>query len=304
MPLLAESCNLRFLTDIRKIMQTIKIFVSYSWKPESRAVVDKIQAALRAEGIEIQRDINVLTFKGKIQEFMQLIGKGQIVLLIIGKDYLEGENCMYELMQIAAQGDIYERIVPIYLPSADIHKVLLRAKYVDFWVKKHEEILSYDKNILVNIPQEDINLYRDISQKIGNLMTFLANINALSLEMHEESNWKDLINTVKSMMKKLEGETMTNPTTNNNSVNQKPKSDNATSYEEFVKKLLDLIAEANYAEVIDELNVIFDVKPNNTYSTVRQNIMHQLNQGYLPNPAQVQALQMFVKGSEVKKRLT
>jgi hypothetical protein len=88
----------------------------------------------------------------------------------------------------------------------------------------------------------------------------------------------------------------------NNTAKQEPKSGNATSYEEFVKKLLALIAEANYAEVIDELNVIFDGKPNNTYSTVRQNIMHQLNQGYLPNPAQVQALIMFVKSDEVKKR--
>jgi hypothetical protein len=74
------------------------------------------------------------------------------------------------------------------------------------------------------------------------------------------------------------------------------------TYEVFINKLLTSIAEANYADVFEELNVIFDKNPNNQYSTIRQNIMHQLNQGYLPNPAQVQALQMFVKGSEVKKR--
>ena len=33
------------------------IFVSYSWKPESKAVVDEIQAALRTENIEIQREV-------------------------------------------------------------------------------------------------------------------------------------------------------------------------------------------------------------------------------------------------------
>ena len=187
----------------KQTMANPAIFVSYSWKPESKAVVDEIQAALRTENIEIQRDINVLNYKGKIGEFMQLIGKGKIIILVIGKDYLESENCLYELMQIAAQGDIFERIVPIYLPSADIHKVVLRANYIKWWTEKYKEIEGLDKSILINVPQDDIYLYRNISQEIGNLMRFLGNINALSLDMHRASAWKDLKDTVKSMIKKF-----------------------------------------------------------------------------------------------------
>lgn len=196
-------------------MANPSIFVSYSWKPESKVVVDEIQAVLRTENIEIQRDINVLNYKGKITEFMNLIGKGKIIILVIGKDYLESENCMYELMQIASQGDIFERIVPIYLPSADIHKVVLRANYIKSWTEKYKEIEGLDKSVLINIPQEDIYLYRDISQEIGNLMRFLGNINALSVEMHQETNWKDFKNTIKAMMGKLETTESNNSTTNN-----------------------------------------------------------------------------------------
>jgi tetratricopeptide (TPR) repeat protein len=179
------------------------IFVSYSWKSESKTVVDEIQVALKTENIEIQRDINVLNYKGKITEFMNLIGRGKIIILVIGKDYLESENCLYELMQIASQGDIYERIVPVYLPSADIHKISLRVKYIQFWTDKNKEIESLPSNILMNMPKEDVILYRDISQKIGDLMQFLASINALSVEIHQEKKWKDLIDTVKGMVEKL-----------------------------------------------------------------------------------------------------
>ncbi len=187
----------------KQTMANPTIFVSYSWKPESKVVVDEIQAVLRTENIEIQRDINVLNYKGKIGEFMNLIGKGKIIILVIGKDYLESENCLYELMQIAAQGDIFERIVPIYLPSADIHKAILRAKYVEFWVSKNHEMTNYDKSILMHLPQEDLRLYRDISQQIPDLMRFLANINALSVEMHQETNWRDFKNMLKYMIKKF-----------------------------------------------------------------------------------------------------
>lgn len=235
------------------------IFVSYSWKPESKAVVDEIQSVLKTQNIEIQRDINVLNYKGKITEFMQLIGKGKIIILVIGKDYLESENCMYELMQIASQGDIYERIVPIYLPSANIHKVILRAKYVKLWTEQYKEIENLDATTLVNIPQEDVHLYRAISQEIGKLMQFLANINALSVEMHQENNWKDAIHTIKSMMQKLG----TSESNNNNST----QTNSIKSLEEFKTHLLDRIERQDLDTVFIELEKVYNQMESSQKST-------------------------------------
>ncbi len=235
-------------------MANSSIFVSYSWKPESKVVVDEIQAVLRTENIEIQRDINVLNYKGKITEFMNLIGKGKIIILVIGKDYLESENCMYELMQIASQPEVYERIVPIYLPSADIHKISLRVKYIQLWTDRNKEIESLPSNILMSMPQDDIRLYRDISQKIGDLMQFLANINALSVEMHQETNWKDFKNTIKVMMGNLGTTESNNSTTNNNSTNN----NSMNSLEELKKDLLDKIERQDLATVFVELEKNYD----------------------------------------------
>ncbi len=276
-------------------MTNPSIFVSYSWKPESKAVVDEIQAALRTENIEIQRDINVLNYKGKIGEFMQLIGKGKIIILVIGKDYLESENCMYELMQIASQGDIYERILPIYLPSTDIHKVILRAKYIGFWVDKDKEIESLDPKILKSMPDEDLRLYRDISQKIPDLMQFLANINALSVEMHQETNWKDLKNTVKGMMQKLGTTESNNSNTNNNSTNN----NSMNSLEELKKDLLDKIERQDLPTVFVELEKVYDKMESSEKSTYSQ-LNNEFKFGGI-NFAFVGRVKVFVNGLRLKK---
>jgi hypothetical protein len=247
-------------------MANPSIFVSYSWKPESKVVVDEIQAILRTENIEIQRDVNVLNYKGKITEFMNLIGKGKIIILVIGKDYLESENCLYELMQIAAQGDIYERIVPIYLPSADIHKISLRIKYIQFWTDRNREIESLPINILMNMPQDDIRLYREISQKIGDLMQFLANMNALSLDMHRASAWKELKDTVKAMMGKLGAETET-PTTTNKTTQ--------ITYEDLKNKIDE--GEGGISEVIEYIEAKIPSSQKATFNGLRNELVNRPN---------------------------
>ena len=52
---------------------------------------------------------------------MQQIGQGNCILVIISDKYLKSENCMFELLEIANHGDIYDRIFPIVLGDANIH---------------------------------------------------------------------------------------------------------------------------------------------------------------------------------------
>lgn len=178
------------------------IFISYSWKPSSNTVVDEVQQTLKEKGIIIKRDKDVLGYKGDIEKFMQLIGQGKAVILVIGKDYLEAENCMKELMYIWEHGDVHERFIPIYLDNADIHKAHLRANYTKYWTEAYKSILESAKDTDLNIPQEDVLLYRKISQEIGKLMIFLQKYNALTVELHREDNWQALIGEINKIQKK------------------------------------------------------------------------------------------------------
>ncbi len=286
MPLLTESCNLRFLTDIGKIMQTIKIFLASSselkeHRKEFREFISVKNDRLHQKGI-----------------YLQII-QWEYFLDAVSETRLQEEyNKALKECDVA--------LCMFYSKAGKYTQEEFEVAYKKFKETGKPHIYTYFFNGQVdmqNINVEDLVELNNFKKRIGELghfFTLYKSIEDLKYQFSEQldklfDKWEvELINKPTK-----EISTPIKPTMEIDA----PINSNKTTYEEFVKKLLALIAEANYAEVIDELNVIFDGKPNNTYSIVRQNIMHQLNQGYLPNPAQVQALQMFVKGSEVKKRL-
>ena len=89
-----------------KITLTSKeIFISYAWGGESEKLVNELDQAFQNQGVTIVRDKRDLGFKGSIKEFMETIGKGKAVILVISEKYLKSENCMFELLQVAKHGD-------------------------------------------------------------------------------------------------------------------------------------------------------------------------------------------------------
>ena len=82
-------------------MEKPEVFISYSWQGESKAVALEIEKALKKRGIKILMDFEELSYKGSIKGFMDRLGRGHYVILVISDHYLKSENCMYELLQIA-----------------------------------------------------------------------------------------------------------------------------------------------------------------------------------------------------------
>ena len=103
-----------------------EIFISYSWREESKKIADELDAAFQAKGITITRDMRDVKYKDRIKLFMENLGRGKCVIVIISKAYLESENCMFELLQIAKHGEFYDRIFPIVLSDAKIYKPIDR----------------------------------------------------------------------------------------------------------------------------------------------------------------------------------
>jgi len=145
-----------------------------------------------------------LGFKGRIKEFMERIGRGKCVVIVISEKYLKSENCMFELLQIAKNEQFYERIFPIVLDDAKIYKPKDRIQYVQYWEKEIQELDQQIRSVSsANLEgfREDIDLYNEIRQYLPRLTNILKDMNTLTAQIHSESSFSELI---KAIQQKLE----------------------------------------------------------------------------------------------------
>lgn len=176
------------------------IYISYAWNPQSEAVAVSIEKEFQKRNVRIIRDKNDLGYKGRIKEFMQQIGRGKYVVLVISNKYLRSENCMFELLQIFKNQHFYERIFPVVLDEVNIAKASDRLDLVKYW---EDEADSLDKKIrelkeLSNIQgvADDLNLYTEIRSNIAHLTHILKDINTLNTDQHIKSDFKQLCDLV------------------------------------------------------------------------------------------------------------
>jgi internalin A len=126
-------------------------FVSYAWgdgTPEGRerdAVVDRLCAEAEARGVRILRDKNVLGLGDRISRFMQRIGRGDRVFVVLSEKYLRSPYCMFELHAVwrtsRQEGDAFLDRVRVYaLPDARFDTPALRVGHAVHWKKQHAEL--------------------------------------------------------------------------------------------------------------------------------------------------------------------
>jgi internalin A len=176
------------------------IFVSYAWGGESEKLVNEIDQAFQKRGIIIVRDKRDLGFKGRIKEFMQQLGLGKAIVVIIGKRYLESENCMFELLEIAANGDFYDRIFPIVLSDANIYRQTARLEYIQYWENKiqilDESIKSVASTANLQGFRDSIDLYTKIREMFARLIDTISDMNTLTPEIHLKSEFSTLLQSI------------------------------------------------------------------------------------------------------------
>jgi len=173
-----------------------EIFISYSWTTESKEIADQLEATFQAKGIQIMRDISQMKYKDRIQEFMQNIGRGKCVIVIISQAYLQSQNCMFELLEIAKNGDFRDRIFPIVLPSAKIYDSEDRIEYVQYWeqkITKLDEAMKTVSSANLQGFREDIDLYSEIRDSFSQLTNILKDMNTLTTATHSESGFAEFV---------------------------------------------------------------------------------------------------------------
>lgn len=180
------------------------VFVSYAWGGESEQTVNEIEKAFSKHGITIVRDKIDLDYKGSIEAFEQRISKGQCVILVISDKYLRSEHCMYEVVELANNRNLRERVFPIVLPDAKIYKAIDRLNYIQYWDKQIEQLNQAIKQIgvMTNLAgiSADLDKYARIRASFDNISDLLSDMNALTPEIHSKNDFSILINAVEQTM--------------------------------------------------------------------------------------------------------
>lgn len=180
-----------------------EIFISYAWGGESEQLVDRIDRAAQQNGVTIIRDKRDAGYKARIKEFTQRIGRGKAIIVVIGKRYLESENCMFELIEIAKNGQFYDRIFPIVLKDANIYQPIERIKYINYWEAKIQELDKAMKTVgSANMQgfREAIDLYTEIRKTIAQLTDIIADMNTLTSDIHQNSDFEALFQAIEQKM--------------------------------------------------------------------------------------------------------
>ena len=180
------------------------VFISYAWGGEREEIVNQIDEALKKRNIKIIRDKRDLGYKGSISEFMERIGRGNCVIVVISDKYLRSPNCMFELVEIAEGKQFHDRIFPVVLNDANIYDPGKRIEYVKYWEVKRAELAeamrTLDPANLQGI-REDMDLYDRIRDRISGLTSTLKDMNTLTPDMHRDSNFNDLYTALEKRMK-------------------------------------------------------------------------------------------------------
>lgn len=130
-------------------MQT-KIYFSYAWgddkeQGESREkIVNDLYDSLTTDGYKLVRDKVDLGYKGYISDFMQEIGKGDIIIVAVSQKYAKSPFCMFELYEIARNCgfDKYkfrDKVVPIMVEFVDFAKPKILDEHLEYWQNEYTE---------------------------------------------------------------------------------------------------------------------------------------------------------------------
>lgn len=180
-----------------------EVFVSYAWNDESCAIVDRLQHVLVQQNICLLRDREEVRYKDSIREFMRRLGRSKCIVVIISEKYLKSENCMFELIEVASNTALRERIFPIVLSDANIYRAVGRIKYVQHWeneIKELDEALKTVRSDNLVKLQENLNIYSKIRGMFDDIAETLRDMNALTTEQHQDSDFDQLIKKIQAKL--------------------------------------------------------------------------------------------------------
>ncbi|MCP5142149.1 MAG: TIR domain-containing protein [Gammaproteobacteria bacterium] len=189
-----------------------EVFISYNWGQDEREpLVADLQRALTDRPYELIVDRTHLPVGDRISHFMDRLGEGRCIVVVISAGYLRSEYCLYELYRIwltskQRDADFLQRVVPLVQADTNIGSPLDRTRHAAHWLQQHGEIeaLIREHGSSV-IGEEDFHRHRllgDFHRHIGDM---LALINDLNVPRDPDTLRHDDFRVVRELIEKAIG---------------------------------------------------------------------------------------------------
>lgn len=184
----------------------IKIYFSYAWddsynENSREQEVDNLYKILSDKGFDVRRDKMNIGYKDLISEFMEEIGESQNIIVALSDKYLKSPYCMFELYEIYRNSkqkkkEFIKKIYPIHLEKLNLKDPITLKNYLEYWENKQHNWEDLIKTQTSNIGNETFSEYRKIKDILANfseIIAFIMDINALSLEFLSKNDYTILI---------------------------------------------------------------------------------------------------------------
>lgn len=187
--------------DTNGMSSMVSIYVSYAWKEEEQnRLVDRLGEACAARGIELWRDKTSIGYGDSIRQFMDEIGTGRHVVLVLSEAYFKSPYCMYELRQIYENKAFRQRVTPIVLSGTRFHKPIDRIPYIKYWEKEIADLRTalddLDDPKMTLESRKDLDRYAENRRMIAELQSILADMNTPCAEVHVGTDFAALLDRI------------------------------------------------------------------------------------------------------------
>jgi len=129
----------------------LEYFVSYAWDSETEdgrgreVVVNRLCDTAMAKGVNVIRDKTAMHPGDRISEFIERLGRGKRVFIVLSDKYLKSTYCMTELFEVwrncREEDTAFIDRTRVYVSScAKIETLADRTQYVLHWRAKFDEM--------------------------------------------------------------------------------------------------------------------------------------------------------------------
>jgi tetratricopeptide (TPR) repeat protein len=163
-----------------------EIFFSYAWGGEKEEYALALYEALQTEGYQVEMDRYEVAYRDRFTKFMERIGRGAFIIVVISDKYLRSPYCMFELLEIYRKsnselGEMAAKIFPVVMGDAGIYTDEGILAYTKYWRQKTNDLRNgmTDEMDLVDTVDFGTKLkrYNEIASNMVNFAGWLQDTN-------------------------------------------------------------------------------------------------------------------------------
>ncbi|MFD1627260.1 COR domain-containing protein [Azospirillum griseum] len=179
----------RALTLVQEKPNQPEWYVSYAWGDDSEdgkareAIVDRLCDAAAERGRVIVRDKNELSLGDNLIRFMERIGQGDRVFVILSNKYLASPNCMFELTELwrTSKQDpalFRSRVRICALPKTEIWTDDHRNHWIDHWEEQENKLFERIQKskiaAMADANHRNLKLFHRFSTQVADILSNLT----------------------------------------------------------------------------------------------------------------------------------